>query len=68
VRRYIAFSGLSESSVRHMLGDFIPKESLQTATIAGIAESVQDAVQFRFLPAPLSQDQLSELIQIPSGS
>jgi hypothetical protein len=51
-----------------MLGDFIPKESLQTATIAGIAESVQDAVQFRFLPAPLSQDQLSELIQIPSGS
>jgi NitT/TauT family transport system substrate-binding protein len=68
VRRYIAFSGLSESSVRHMLADFIPKESLQTKTIDGIAESVQDAVQFKFLPAPLSQDQLSELIRIPSGS
>ena len=25
-------------------------------------------VQFKFLPAPLSQDQLSELIRIPSGS
>jgi NitT/TauT family transport system substrate-binding protein len=68
VQRYIAFSGLSESSVRHMLADFIPNESLQTKTIAGIAESVQDAVQFKFLPAPPSQDQLSELIRIPAGS
>ncbi len=67
VQRYIAFAGLSESSVRHMLADFIPKGSLQTATIAGIEESVQDAVQFKFLAAPLSQDQLNDLIQIPPG-
>ena len=40
----------------------------QTKTINGIAESVQDAVQFKFLPAPPSQDQLSELIRIPAGS
>jgi NitT/TauT family transport system substrate-binding protein len=67
VQRYIAFSGLSESSVRHMLADFIPKGSLQTATVAGIEESVQDAVQFKFVAAPLSQDQLNDLIQIPPG-
>lgn len=58
----------SESSVPHMLADCIPKESLQTKTIDGIAESVQDAVQFKFLPAPPSQDQLSELIRTSSGS
>lgn len=66
IRRYIAFSGLSEASVRHMLADFIPRESLQTATIAGIDESVQDAVQLKFLTAPLSHAQLEELVRIPS--
>jgi NitT/TauT family transport system substrate-binding protein len=65
--RYIAFSGLSESSVRHMLADFIPKQSLQTASIMGIEESIKDAIQFKFLPAPLTDDQLKELIRIPIG-
>jgi hypothetical protein len=50
-----------------MLADFIPKESLQTARIMGLDESMQDAVQFRFLAAPLSADQREELIQIPAG-
>jgi NitT/TauT family transport system substrate-binding protein len=67
VPRYLAFSGLSEASVRHMLADFIPKESLQTAKIMGIDESMEDAVQFKFLAAPLREDQLKELIQIPPG-
>src|SRR5271165_2514817 len=49
VKRYVAFSGLSESSVRRMLADFIPRESLQTRRIMGLAESVQDAVAFKFL-------------------
>jgi NitT/TauT family transport system substrate-binding protein len=67
VARYIAFSGLSESSVRRMLADFIPKESLQTARIMGIDASMKDAVAFKFLAAPLTEDALKELIQIPAG-
>jgi NitT/TauT family transport system substrate-binding protein len=67
VPRYVAFSGLSESSVRHMLADFIPKESLQTASVMSIEESIKDAIQFKFLPAPLTDDQLKELIRIPIG-
>ena len=68
VPRYIAFSGLSEPAVRLMLKDFIPKESLQTATISGLDESMKDAVQFKFLSAPLNEGQLKELIQIVPGS
>jgi NitT/TauT family transport system substrate-binding protein len=64
---YIAFSGLSESSVRQMLADFIPKESLQTSEIRGLEGSMQDAVQFKFLAAPLTDDQIKELIRIPPG-
>jgi ABC-type nitrate/sulfonate/bicarbonate transport system substrate-binding protein len=68
VPRYLAFSGLSEPAVRRMLAEFIPKESLQTATISGLEESMKDAVQFKFLPAPLDAGQLKELIQIMPAS
>src|SRR5262252_8724955 len=68
VPRYLAFSGLSEPAVRLMLREFIPKESLQTEKIMGLGESMKDAVQFKFLSAPLSDVQLKELIQVPAGS
>jgi NitT/TauT family transport system substrate-binding protein len=68
VARYVAFSGLSETSVRHMLADFIPRESLQTARIMGLDESIKDATAFKFLAAPLPEDALKELIRIPPGS
>ena len=67
VARYVAFSKLPESAVRRMLAEFIPKESLQIDTIAGTPESMQDAIQFKFLPAPLSDAQLKELIRIPAA-
>jgi NitT/TauT family transport system substrate-binding protein len=66
VRRYIEFSKLPEGAVRRMLADFIPKESLQMQKIDGLAESMQDAIEFKFMAAPLSDQQLRELIQIPT--
>ncbi len=65
VPSYLAFSGLSEGAVRLMLKEFIPRESLQTGKITGLDESMKDAVQFKFIPAPLADAQLKELIQIP---
>jgi NitT/TauT family transport system substrate-binding protein len=66
VARYVEFSRLPESAVRRMLAEFIPKESLQIDTVAGTTESMQDAIQFKFLAAPLSEAQLKELIRIPA--
>ena len=51
-----------------MLKDFIPRESLQTGKVLGLEESMKDAIQFKFIPAPLTDAQLKELIQIPPGS
>jgi NitT/TauT family transport system substrate-binding protein len=69
VARYVAFSKLPESAVRRMLAEFIPKESLQIDRVVGTQESMQDAIQFKFLAAPLSDAQLKELIQIaPPGA
>ena len=66
VPRYLAFSGLTEPAVRLMLEEFIPKESLQTKKLSGLNESMTDAVQFKFMAAPLNENQLKELIQLPS--
>jgi NitT/TauT family transport system substrate-binding protein len=65
VPRYLAFSGLSEPAVRLMLEQFIPKESLQTGRVLGLDDSMKDAVQFKFMGAPLTADQLKELLQLP---
>ena len=67
VPRYLVFSGLSEPAVRLMLAEFIPKDSLQTRQILGLDESVKDAVQFKFIMAPLNENQLKELIQLPES-
>ena len=64
IKRYVEFSGLPEASVRQMLAEFIPKESLQIDRISGAAESMQDAVQFKFLTEPLTDRQLADLNQI----
>jgi NitT/TauT family transport system substrate-binding protein len=65
VPRYMAYSGFSENAVRRMMQEFIPKESLQTDEIAGVKESMDDAIQFKFISAPLTAQQVTALIQIP---
>jgi NitT/TauT family transport system substrate-binding protein len=67
VPRYLVFSGLSEPAVRLMLAEFIPKDSLQTKKLFGLDESMKDAVQFKFMAAPLNESQLKELIQLPAN-
>jgi NitT/TauT family transport system substrate-binding protein len=68
IPQFMEFSGFSEPAVKRMLAEFIPKESMQSTSIDGVPEAQQDAVQFKFLNAPLTEAQLKELIQIPAGS
>lgn len=64
IQKYVAFSGLPEASVKQMLADFIPKQSLQIDHLSGVPEAMQDAVEFKFLKEPLTKKQLDELVQI----
>jgi NitT/TauT family transport system substrate-binding protein len=65
VPRYMAYSGFSENAVRRMMQEFIPKQSLQMDEIKGVKESVDDAIQFKFISAPLTEQQIKALIRIP---
>jgi NitT/TauT family transport system substrate-binding protein len=60
---YGDYSGLPEAIVQRVI-KLIPKEALQTDEIKGIDDIVADAVTQKFLTAPLTADQIKELIQI----
>ena len=47
------------------MAKFHPKEALQTDHMADLDGAVADAVKLKFLTAPLTKEQLGEMIQIP---
>ncbi|MGA2941003.1 MAG: ABC transporter substrate-binding protein [Xanthobacteraceae bacterium] len=63
LKLYGEYSGLPDNIVQHVL-KLIPKEALQTDEVKGIDSVMADAVSQKFLSAPLTPDQLKELIQI----
>jgi len=63
LKRYLAFSGFDEAAVRETLKTFIPKSSLQTQSVKGVDEAMEDAVKFKYLTKPLTKEELATLIQ-----
>src|ERR1700704_2156087 len=61
---YAEYSNLPEKIVLRVRG-LIPKESLATDRIEGIDQIMSDAVAAKFIPAPLTSEQVKELVQIP---
>jgi hypothetical protein len=53
VPRYVA--------VQRMMQELIPKESLRMDEIKGVPESMADAIQFKLIGAPLTEQQVKEL-------
>jgi NitT/TauT family transport system substrate-binding protein len=46
---------------------FYPKSMLQLDKIHGIPEMMQDAIALKFIPQPLTQQQLDELLKLPGS-
>jgi len=62
---YAAFAKLSPATAKRALQEFLPSAAVNPDRISGIEEVMADAVSFKFIAAPLSKDDLAELIQIP---
>jgi NitT/TauT family transport system substrate-binding protein len=60
---YGEYSGLPPNIVQRVL-KLVPKESLQTDEVKGLDAIMADAVAQKFLAAPLTPDQVKELVQI----
>jgi NitT/TauT family transport system substrate-binding protein len=61
---YSEYSNLPANIVQRVL-KLIPKEALQTGEVKGLDDIMADAVTQKFIAAPLTPDQIKELIQIP---
>jgi NitT/TauT family transport system substrate-binding protein len=64
-RHYADFMGIGEPMMRRARDAFYPKAALDPDVIRGIDAINAEAVRLRYMPAPLTPAQLSELIRIP---
>jgi NitT/TauT family transport system substrate-binding protein len=62
---YAEFVGITEAKAKRTRDDFFPKSSIDPDKVIGLDAIVQDAVTLKFTAAPLTKEQLAELVQIP---
>lgn len=65
IKLFAEFAGMPEAIARRVPGEFTAAEQMAPDRILGVDAVMADAVAFKYLPAPLSQEQLDTLIQIP---
>ncbi len=65
LQAYAEFVGISVDMAKRTRNDFFPKSSVDPDRIVGLDTIVPDAVALKYTAAPLSKEQLAELIQIP---
>jgi NitT/TauT family transport system substrate-binding protein len=64
VAAYAKWAGVSESVARRTRDDFILKQNALPDQIAGLDAIMADAVTYKFVPAPLTAEQIKTLIQL----
>ena len=64
-KMYAAKMKLDEDLIASSIKEFHPKEAMQTDEMKDVEGIQRDAVKLKFIDAPLSKEQLTELFQIP---
>jgi NitT/TauT family transport system substrate-binding protein len=62
---YAKWASISEATAKRALAEFLPKVAVDPDRISGVDDVMADAVTFKYIPAPLTKQQLDELIQTP---
>jgi NitT/TauT family transport system substrate-binding protein len=65
LKAYAEWSNISEATAKRALAEFLPKEAVDPDRISGLDDIMADAVTFKYISAPLTKEQIAELIQIP---
>jgi NitT/TauT family transport system substrate-binding protein len=64
-RIYAEFAGIPVEDARRVREEFDPKEMMIPDRVLGLSDLVADAVKFKYIAQPLSENQLKELVDIP---
>jgi NitT/TauT family transport system substrate-binding protein len=65
LKTYADFVGIPVAMAKRTRDEFFPKAAVDPDRIVGLDTIVQDAVALKYTAAPLTKEQLAELIQIP---
>ncbi|HVY59935.1 MAG TPA: ABC transporter substrate-binding protein [Xanthobacteraceae bacterium] len=65
LKAYAKWASIPENVAKRALAEFLPKDAVDPDRISGVDDVMKDAVTFKYIPKPLSKEQLDELIQIP---
>jgi len=65
LRAYADWLGISDAKAKRTRDGFFAKEALNPDKVVGLDIIVHDAVELKYTSAPLTKEQLAELIQIP---
>ncbi len=65
VKLYAEYGKVSERLAARIRDEFLPKAAMSPDRVSGIDSITRDAIEFKFMQAPLSQQQIAEVIQIP---
>jgi NitT/TauT family transport system substrate-binding protein len=64
MRDYGEFAGVSEAVAKRVRDDFFPKSLVAPDEIHGLDALMAEAVTLKFIAAPLTNEQVAELVQI----
>ena len=65
IKDYAEFVKVPEAMAKRVRDEFFPKSLINPDEIKGLEPLMAEAVTLKFIPAPLSKEQIAELIQIP---
>jgi ABC-type nitrate/sulfonate/bicarbonate transport system substrate-binding protein len=65
LKAYAEFAGITEAKALRIRDGYFPKSAVSPDAIIGLDLVIPDAVNLKFTAAPLTKEQLAELIQIP---
>ncbi len=64
MKDYGEFAGVSEAMAKRVRDEFFPRSLLDPDEIHGLDGLMAEAVTLKFIPAPLTKEQVAELVQI----
>jgi NitT/TauT family transport system substrate-binding protein len=65
IKNYAITAKLPEALIRESIGEFQPREAMQTDRMEDLDQAMKDAIQSKFLVKPLTAEEIAEFIQIP---
>ena len=65
LKAYSDWAKVPENIGRRSLAEFLPKSAVDPDKVMGLEQNMRTAIEFKYLTAPLTKEQLTELVQIP---